>query len=308
MANQNQMSDDELAFSQAFNEEGQDAPPPDAVEAPAEAPAAEAETAVAEVMAADPKPEAPPADALVLDTEKTVEEEEPTDPKDVQRSKSWEGRLRAREAELAAREKALAERENGADATPEAVEERVEEVTAAVQDGSLSADEAIQMLSGDFGPEFAEAISALVRSAAQEAIEQSAGPRLKALDERISQANGTVASMIADLKDDRQRRHFETIAEAHPDFAEVAEGEMMKSYLDSLSQADREKADQVIAVGSARDIVKLLDAVKKAAEPEAADPVADAAADDAEGVRSRGLRLPEPPKTAEGYEAAWREF
>lgn len=317
MATGNQMSDDELAFSQAFNE-GEDAPQGAPAEQPAEQPpeqsAESVQAAVDEATPPEPQPEAPPADALVLDTETSPEEEEPTDPKDVQRSKSWEGRLRAREAELAAREKALAERERAAPVAdeedePESTpEERVEEVTEAVQDGSMTADEAIAALSSDFGPEFAKTITSLVRAAAQDVVEQSAGSRIKALDERLSQSTDTVASMIAALSDDRQRRHFETIADAHPDFAEVAEGEMMKSYLDSLNQADRQQADQVIAVGSARDIVKLLDAVKASAKKPEPDVVVEAAADDAEGVRSRGLRLPEEPKPADGYEDAWNQF
>lgn len=319
-----QLSDAELEFSQAFNEDEDAAAEPEAAVEPEVEP--EVEAAI-DAVAGEAEPEAPPAEALVLETETEPVDDEPSDPKDIQRAKSWEGRLRAREAEIAARERALAEREQAAAEqpaaepaaeeeaanTPEAVEDRVEEVTAAVQDGSMTAAEALKTLESDFGEEFAQTLAALVQATAAEAASKIVAERVTPMEERLGQADNAVATIIADIKDDRQRQHFEAISAAHPDFAEIAESEMMKSYLDSLSQADREKADKVVAVGSARDIIKLLDAVKKAAEEaeDAAseqDAAVEAAATDAEGVRSRGLRLPEPPQVAEGYEEAWDSF
>lgn len=321
---QNQMTEDELAYSQAFNEEpGEVAETdvmPEGVDLEAEqaqaVEAAEELDQVAETATTDDEPAAaPPVDALVLDVEQEPEEAEPTDPKDIQRAKSWEGRLRAREAELAAREQALKERERAVETVAEepvepelgemddAMEERVGEVAAAVEDGSITYDEAAKILSEDFGDEFARLVLAVASGVAS----KTADEKIKALDERIVQGEGTVATLIAEMSDDRQRRHFEAISSAHPDFVEIAEGEMMRAYLDSLDEADRKQADAVIATGSATQIIKLLDAVKSAAAGPKEEP-ANTAADDAEGVRSRGLRIPEAPRVADGYEEAWAEF
>lgn len=323
MATQDQLDDDDLAYNQAFTEdpaaedesmlpeEVADEPIEEAVEA---ADPEEAEAIVDEAVTDDEPVAAPPVDALVLDVEQD-EGEEPTDPKDIQRAKSWEGRLRAREAELAAREKALQDREKSivaeevaeVDDDGESVEERVGEVAAAVRAGDLSAEEALSVFSQDFGSDFSGNLTTVIRALARESAAEVADERLAPITERLGSSDNAVAALIADITDDRQRRHFEVISDAHPDFIEMAEGQMMDAYLNSLNQADRQSADTVIASGSARDIIKLLDAVKKHAQP-AEDPAADTAADAAEGVRSSGLRLPEPPKIAEGYEEAWLEF
>lgn len=315
MATQDQLTADELAYSQAFGEEPGEVSENDVMDAD-QAPQDEVieeddVNLVNEVAEDEEGGEAPPAEALVLGVEQDGEEK-PTDPKDIQREKSWEGRLRAREAELAAREKALEDRARADPATPsvadpvdgdeaESVEERVKELTSAVKDGSMTAEDAMKILSGDFGEDFANTISALVRAVASE----SADAKMKALDERLGNADSTLSSVIADIKDDRQRRHFEAISDAHPDFVEIAEGEMLNAYLGSLDEADRQMADTVVATGSAREIIKLLDAVKKHAAPAEPD---EEAADAAEGVRSSGLRLPEQPRVADGYEEAWDQF
>lgn len=260
-------------------------------------------------------------------------EEEPTEKpamtKDQQREASWEGRLKAREAELKAREDALKAMEeslkSGKPAAPtepdgdevalgespeeEAVEAaQLSDVVKQVEDGDMSADQAMQQLSSDFGPEFAKAVSALINKAAMDTAS-------KVADERIGPVNKSIEELISGITDKSARDHFEAIAEAHPDFAEIADGQDLKDYLASLPESEKAKANNTIANGSARQIVKLLDSVKKfaasqkQADEQPGDAETVAAMDAAEGVRSKGLRIPEKPSaSSDSYEDAWNSL
>lgn len=260
-------------------------------------------------------------------------EEEPTEKpamtKDQQREASWEGRLKAREAELKAREDALKAMEeslkSGKPAAPtepdgdevalgespeeEAVEAaQLSDVVKQVEDGDMSADQAMQQLSSDFGPEFAKAVSALINKAAMDTAS-------KVADERIGPVNKSIEELISGITDKSARDHFEAIADAHPDFAEIADGQDLKDYLASLPESEKAKANNTIANGSARQIVKLLDSVKKfaasqkQADEQPADAETVAAMDAAEGVRSKGLRIPEKPSaSSDSYEDAWNSL
>ncbi len=253
--------------------------------------------------------------------------------KEQQQEKSWEGRMRAREAELKAREEALkaleeslktgkpdAAQEESPDREEPPAEEQAEsaaegvalsDVVKQVEDGDMTADEAMSQLSSDFGPEFAKAVSALVRKAALDTAS-------KVVDEKVGAVNKSIDDLISGITDKSARDHFEAIAEVHPDFAEIADGEELKEYLASLPEDQKAKADKVIDNGSARQIIKLLNDVKsfaaankqeEAEAPATVDPEVASAMDKAEGVRSKGLRIPEKPASAsDDYDAAWNEF
>jgi len=239
--------------------------------------------------------------------------DEPQDPKDMQRAKSWEGRLKAREAELAAREAALKAREagghneaaEGETAAEEAAEtpqtEQVEQVMDQVKSGEITPEQALNTLKQDFGDEFVSLITTLVKSAADQVA-----------SEKVSSTREEIDSLISEITNDKARAHFETIAEAHPDFAEVAESDMMKTYLDCLSEDQRAQAQNVIENGSARQIVKLLNDVKAYADKKDVNEPMDesnmAAAEAAEGVRSKGISLPAKPGAQDDYEGAWEQF
>lgn len=236
--------------------------------------------------------------------------EEVIDPKDEQRQKSWEGRLKAREAELKAREDALKAMEAGepvsdepaADESAEpAVAEALEDAAEKVESGELTVAQALKTLSADFGEDFTRMLGVLIDAKAAE----SAG---KLVDEKVGKVSQTLDDVLSTIVDDKARAHFEAIAEKHPDFMELSDGDELKSYLAGLDETERARVETVIERGSAKEIIKLLDAVKAAAEPEDVDPAQQEVMDAAEGVRSRGMKLPEKPAAATDYESAWDDF
>lgn len=232
------------------------------------------------------------------------------DEKDQQREKSWEGRLKAREEALKAREEALATKpaEAAEGETPEqetaegAVGEKIEEVAEQVASGDITAEAAMKILAADFGKEFTQMLGVLIDARATEI----AG---KLADEKVSGVKGDMDGLVNEIVNDKARAHAESIADAHPDFMDVAQSPEFRSYIDSLPASEQESAKNVIERGSARQIIKLLSdfkgSKKTAAEPAAQD---DTAIDAAEGVRSRGMKLPDEPKKSDDYEAAWDQF
>lgn len=204
--------------------------------------------------------------------------------KEVQRLKSWEGRLKAREAELKARE---SEKAGGEEAPAGDAAQAVEQVADAVASGQ-SMDDALDQIEADFGPEFVQALTALVSAQAA-----------RVVDEKVGVVNSDVASLIDALKNDRQREHFEIIAEKHPDFMEVGAS---PEFMDWVKQKG-EEAQNIVNVGSARQVCALLSEFKKGANK--GDPTEDGAV--SVPSRSGGLRLPVKPASSDDYLSAWED-
>lgn len=214
--------------------------------------------------------------------------------KERQRLKSWEGRLKALDAQLKAREQA-------GEAIPAARAEspEVQAATAAMETQPI--DEVMATLAEDFGDEFVSALTQVIEARAAEIAS-------KVADEKVGAVSGTVDQLISSLTDDKARNHFETIADAHPDFMEVAQSPEFKEWVNSLGDK-AEQAKAVIEGGSSRQVVKLLDEFKAASQAGQDAMKDDAAMMAAQSVRGRGgMRLPEKPQVADDYEAAWNSF
>jgi hypothetical protein len=255
---------------------------------------------------------------------------------DMQKAKSWIGRLKKMEADLKARagEGASAETAPVAEAVEQAAvdkladgdeagAEKLDQIAADVASGDMSLEQAKSAIAEDFGDNFVKMIEAIAKGAAG-----------AATDEKIGSVKQDVEGVIGHLTDSAARQHFETIYEAHPDFMEIANSPAFQEFVSARGAQD------VVDNGSAKDINKLLDAFAAskdidhgdtpngapvvdavpAAETQpaqdavaAAAPTQDAVNEDdmdaAEGVRSAGLRLPEDPQPSESddYLDAWNK-
>ena len=247
------------------------------------------------------------APAIVIAVEPTATEndgatDEPTDPKDIQRQKSWEGRLKAREAELKAREDALKSpsepgETQAQESTEPAVTEAVEEAAAAVESGQMTVDQAMAALANDFGDDFTKMLGVLIETKASEIAGKTA-------DERMGQVKGEMDGLVNELVQDKAKSHYESISDAHPDFMDVAASPEFRSYVEGLDETQQAQAMKVIESGSARQIVKLLGDYKSTLNKVDQEPAMDAA----EGVRSKGMKIPEKPAQSDDYAEAWSQF
>jgi hypothetical protein len=224
--------------------------------------------------------------------------EEPVQPagltKEEQRQKSWEGRQRAMAAQ---RGEEVGETGDGDDSTEtpeqESSESKVTEVAEQLEeklDSGMSPDEALKQLAADFGEEFTQMITAVI-------------------DAKVAQVTGkvnqSVDEIINEIVDSKAKAHFETIADKHPDFMDVAGSEPFAIFI----QQNAAYKD-CVNTGSAREINRMLDAFKASqqANPDEEPDSMTRNADAAEGVRSTGLRLPTQPAASNDYAAAWDEF
>jgi hypothetical protein len=209
---------------------------------------------------------------------------EPDSAKEVQRLKSWEGRLKAMEAQL---------KSSKAGTSIDAPSDNDGDESAAPS----SLKDALSALAADFGEDFTKLLLAVI-------------------DAKVGQANETVAQsvdeIINDIVDTKAKAHFESIADKHPDFMDIADSPEFGAFL--AAQEDAAKAQQIVDGGSSREIVALLDAFKatqtEAPEqaPQQAEQPDDGSMDAAEGVRSTGMRLPMQPAASSDYADAWNEF
>lgn len=266
--------------------------------------------------AAKEAPEAPDADDAPAAAQAAP------DDKERQRLKSWEGRLRKMQSDLEAKG-AVVDPEPGdvsaagVDAADDGavMSEAASRAADAVESGEMTPEQAMRQLSEDFGDDFVRMIEIVAGAKASKAGADAVGERVGKLDQAVGE-------IVADITDSKARRHFEQIAAEHPDFRDVGKSEGFADFING--QPNAEDAKRVVNSGSAAEINKLLSAYKKsqvqetpaeieAGEQPSAKPVVDEATsrklDDAEGVRSSGMKLPDQPKlSSASYEDAWKEF
>lgn len=231
-------------------------------------------------------------------------------PKELQRKRSWEGRLRKMEADLkvvADQNKAkpveetlaaaVVSAETGADADQQ---QAAEELVEGLQDGSITADAAMKQLTEDFGEEFVKMVSAVVAKAATDIAGKTVADKVKQVSDEVKQ----ITSHIADAD---ERRHFETIAAAVPDFFEQVKAPAFAAFVEAADADTKRIASQ----GSAKEVIAMMKKFEAASKPAVAKPVVkeDPALAAAEGVRSGAMRLPDQPsKTGnDDFEGAWAE-
>ena len=204
-----------------------------------------------------------------------------------QQAKSWEGRQRAQARDIVQSDDMAVGASDEASESPaeEAAEPEVSELLeeAAAETEGLSPDDALKALAADFGDDFAAMLSSII-------------------DAKVSQAKDglskSVNEIIDDIVDTKAKTHFETIADRHPDFMDTAESDEFKAYC-----ANNPGCSKIVEAGTAREINLMLDNYKKSRAPTQED----SSMDDAEGVRSTGMRLPAQPTSSPDYSAAWDE-
>lgn len=201
-------------------------------------------------------------------------------PEDIQRQKSWEGRLRKREEELAAREAAAS--------------------NAPAVSGDAAA--AIAQLTEDFGAEFVKMIVAI-----------AAGEANKVAAENVGGVSQTIDNLISDMQTAFRSMHYSAIADAHSDFMEVAQSPKFVEWLESLPDEQRVQKEAIVEGGTAGQVIKLLNEYKDwckqkdGAQAESDDYALDAAS----GVRSSSpVSLPSKANLNpdDEYLAAWNSM
>jgi len=191
-------------------------------------------------------------------------------------------------------------------APPEASEEAAEtpEEEAAEQDNGGEDLEAayqasVKKIAEDFGPEFINDFITVIKYLSTQVATDGMSPLAQ-----------TVSEAIAAVNEAFQSQHFAAIKEAHEDFSEVVNSPEFAQWVQAMPEAAQEDTKKVIAAGSHREVIAMLNSFKKSLTPPSAAAGGDefdAAMDGAEGVRSSGMSLPEEPPANDDYEKAWNQ-
>lgn len=245
--------------------------------------------------------------------------EAPTDPAEVQKAKSWEGRLKKREAELAAREAELAAREaamqgdvetlaDGGEVKPmdEIVEvgdeaEVGDEDLIAEDDAEaapVSADP-IEQLAADYGPEFVAALDGLIERRARAIVEEVGGAFANEIDGKINEILTATNEGFGMLQGEMLRSVVD-------DIDDVLESEEFGAWVESLPEEEKAQAQQIIDAGLPSQGVKL---IRKFKQRDTGPTPEDVWAEDA-AVAVKGkspMRLPDRPAMSpeDQYKAAF---
>ncbi|MBK9497316.1 MAG: hypothetical protein IPO08_22910 [Xanthomonadales bacterium] len=264
---------------------------------------------VAVVISAAPEGEDDAPDSQAAAVEEAAEGESPTEqaaeggageaaeemtPEEVQKQKSWEGRLKKREEELSARAAEL-ESASAAPAAPAAPEASPE---------NISAVEA--KFAEDFGPDFIGDLKTLIQHYAGSA----AGDFGKGFESKLAGlANGIQSAL--------QSMHESAILDAHPDLDDVVASEAFQKWLESKDEDKRNTAVNVLAKGMWPQIIRLVATFKdeNKAGAEQAGPAEETTEENdpfdespIASPASVALRMPSKPgNDADEYERAWEE-
>ena len=158
--------------------------------------------------------------------------------REVQRLKTWEGRLKAFNSQMKA--KGFKDEGEGGDESmgEEQAETPAEELGEVIAEkvAGMSPDEAMQTLAADFGDDFVKMLGTIIDAKVAQASEGVS----KSVDE-----------IIEDIVDGKTKWHFETIVDRHPDFMDIAEGPEFAAFIDAMPEADKAEAQRVVDSGSA---------------------------------------------------------
>lgn len=256
-------------------------PQPAEVESPAEA---EAEAKNPEQEAAEP-----PA------VEAAEQGGEPQTPEEIQKQKSWEGRLKKREADIAAREAAIkdspAQQAVASNDLPEDIQAIKDEMAA------------------DFGEDY---LSKFVRII-EWTVQDNAKSIHSAMKAGFDSLGGAINAAL-------QGMHECAILEAHPDMDDIVSSEGFTKWIDAQDEDKKSTAIAVMQHGMWPQIITLLNRYKQETasaasatagtpEPEQKeeDPLASAFAEEAP-PQSVALNIPnKPADIKDDFEAAWNE-
>lgn len=254
-----------------------------------------------EPVPAEPSAESAPAGPQAAEAPAGDMDDVP--PEDMQRFKSWEGRLKKREAELAAREAALQKQSSGAPAS-ESGESGQVELMIAGGDGQAEAEaatmsdaneptlaELLEEGRNDFGDRFILMVTKAAEEGARKIVEEMLGSKL-------GETEASVKALMDRIEAADQDEHMQYISDAHPDVADVVESEEFKAWL-----SDKPEMQACCEHGTKRAVVKMLNRFKEARKE--ADN--DEAIDDLVAVQTSGVVIPESKK-GDSFEAAWNEF
>ena len=216
--------------------------------------------------------------------------------KEVQRVKSWEGRLSAAER-----------RANEAQAKLKELEAKAPD-TAGIKPGSLidAEDPLIQSFIKEMGDDFIKPLDAYLKRQINEALKPFAD-KMPVIEKQVST-----------IDENRVQDHYAQILEQHNDVTEILESGELETWVDTLPYKDAVAAKQTMQSGTTKQVINLLTEFKekmgKVKNDDEVKPnltvvqkVPKAKLDAATAVKGGSYTVPKGKAAADDFEGAFKE-
>jgi len=213
--------------------------------------------------------------------------------KEVQRTKSWEGRLSASERRNKELETELQELKK----QPTIKQDTTE--------GLVDVDDPlIKTFIEEMGDDFIKPLGAYVKKQIAEAVAP-----FKSLSDKVPALERTVTT----VKNSGDAAHYTAILDAHSDVAELLESGEIDAYVEELPYKEAVQAKEVLEKGTARQVIKFLDGFKektgktKPATPTVITPISQSKVVEATVVKGGYTPKPKTQADASDFEGAFKE-
>ena len=247
-----------------------------------------------------PAQEQEPVQQSVSEAQPDTQDEQPQDykslyEKEVQRTKSWDGRLSAKDRELQELRQQMAtmeQRINTAAQSPQ-TQEQADEL-----------DESVKSFLEEF-PELAKPIQKMIDKAAARYGRTVADDVTQRFEQRLETTLKPIATTVQETT---VERHLNTIKSAHNDFEDIVRSGALKEWIDTQPRYMIPALQAVYDRGQAQDVVDLISQYKAATQRQAAPQQETQQRKPAAAVRSRQHQTPlnrQDKIPEDDFDAAW---
>lgn len=216
--------------------------------------------------------------------------------KEVQKTKSWEGRITAANKRAEEAERKIQER----DSTQAKVKTEKEDLPGGEED---------EQVLTDFVSEF-PSLEKPIKAIAKRIAEKIVSDRMKEIEPRFNK----VESIEKQMKDTEDASHFDKIERAHSDWREVRDSGKLKLWIDAQPGYVKRALDKVVTEGSTEEVIEMFNQYKESipSEPSTTprkDKTSNKKAQDLLAVDSSPSGSPKGKTKADkdDFDAAWEE-
>jgi len=231
-----------------------------------------------------------------VDWESRYQELEAELEKERQRNRSWEGRLKKSDADIKALTERVAELQNSRQSDDKS------EKTIDPEDMDL------QAFLEEF-PTFEKPIKALAKKIATQIVQDELGK----ITPKIEKVETTLQQGEEKKQEDAEATHWNTIAEAHPDYRELAESGAVYNWILEQEKLIKPGLLQIYQAGEASDVIELITRYKQASgietksDPPPKKKTTSKKLDSLLAVEAASAGPPPETPDSDDFDSAWEE-
>lgn len=174
--------------------------------------------------------------------------------KEKQKTSSWNGRIRKANERAEEAEKKLTDTLQRIEALEKQLQEKSEKPQKETlpEDKDISSDDTDLQSFFEEYPDLEKPLKKLVKLKAEEIA-----------DEKLSKVLPRVEELSKTTAEEGRRRHFQMIAEAHPDYKKIIDDGALQQWIDVQPTFLRDSLERVRTQGNAQEVIEMFDSFKR---------------------------------------------